>query len=226
LRSRAPLLLLGLCAAGAVALVLAAGADERRLAFALNVRPERPVAVAAPGQEACQRGIESSAPFQSVGLLLGTYARPGPPLDVTARRTGARTVLASGRLPAGAADNRGASVRLDREVPEGGFVDVCARNAGERRVAFYGGPTIESPGHAFVDGRPATGDMQIVFHRGEPATALSLVPDMFERAALFRPPGVGAWTFWVLLAGVAVAVPLLLAWALRAALSDEAGRSG
>ena len=33
---------------------------------------------------------------------------------------------------------------------------------------------------------------------------------MFERAALFRPGFVGAWTFWLLLLGVVIAVPALL----------------
>jgi hypothetical protein len=44
---------------------------------------------------------------------------------------------------------------------------------------------------------------------------------VFERAALFRPGWVGAWTFWLLLAALVIGVPTLLGRALRAALEEE-----
>jgi hypothetical protein len=39
---------------------------------------------------------------------------------------------------------------------------------------------------------------------------------MFERAALWHPGAVGAWTFWLLLGLAALLVPFLLARALAA----------
>ena len=48
-------------------------------------------------------------------------------------------------------------------------------------------------------------------------TALSLVPDIFRRAALFHPAWVGAWTFWLLLGVLLLVVPGLLGLAVRAA---------
>jgi hypothetical protein len=59
--------------------------------------------------------------------------------------------------------------------------------------------------------------MRLVFKRSEPRSALAQVPDMFERATLFRPDVIGAWTFWLLLVAVAAGIPALLAFALRAA---------
>jgi hypothetical protein len=54
---------------------------------------------------------------------------------------------------------------------------------------------------------------------------LALVPDAFERAALFRPAWVGAWTFWVLLGLVVAGMPLLLMAAYRSAVIDSTSAS-
>ena len=198
------------------ALVLVAATDERRLAFTLEVSPVAVAAEARPGEEACQRGIEAEAEFDEVDLLLGTFARPGPPLTVTVRRSGSAAVLASGVLPAGAKDNRRAGARLDRRVPEGTHVDVCARNDGSHRVAYYGGSIFQAPSSGFVGSRPA-GDIFLVFRRDEPRSVLSLVPEMPRRAAILRPEPLGAWTFWALLAAVPLGLSVLLGLALRRA---------
>lgn len=218
---RAPAIVLAACLAGCLVLALVARADERTLAFTLNVDPLAPIAVVQPGKEACQRWIEAPADFDVVEFLLGTYGRPGPPLLVTIHDARRMRVIATGRLPAGARDNSGARVRLGAAVPEGTEVHICLRNAGARRVALYGGPAEEGPGDADVAGAGAPGDLLLVFHRSEPRSALSLVPDMLERAARFRPPLVGAWTLWLVLAAVAAGMPVLLAVALRRALGED-----
>jgi hypothetical protein len=215
LRSRAVAALLAGCAAAAAATAVVGAADERSLAFTTNVRPMQPVVTAQPGEEACQVGVEAVADFDTLELLPGTGRAAGPPLVATVRTLPELRVLATGRLPAGARDNRSARLRLDRAVERDGLIEVCLRNAGRREVAFYGGPTIESQGHSAAGGRLGTGDMRIVFLRGEPRSALAQVPDMFERATRFRPDVVGEWTFWVLLVLVAGGIPALLAAALR-----------
>ncbi|HEX8742392.1 MAG TPA: hypothetical protein VF712_04595 [Thermoleophilaceae bacterium] len=215
------LLLLGAFAAGLAAVAAVGAIDDRELAFSINARVVRWVAVAPPGEEVCQVGLESAAAFDMVEVRLGTGPEPGPAMDAVVRAAGTPTVLARGRLPAGARDNRDVRAELTPQVAEGRDVDVCFRNLGTREIAFYGGPPYESPGGATAAGRPADGDVHILFLRREPETALALVPDMFERAARFRPPGVGAWTFWLLLAGVAVATPAALAGALRAATRGD-----
>lgn len=226
MRSRAIVLLLGTCVAGACAVALTAAGDARTLAFTTNVTAAGPVIEAHPGERACQRALEAGASFDSVELLLGTGTFPGPPLELTVHQAVAGRVVATGRLPAGARDNQGAIVQLDRTVPEGTSMDVCVRNTGGREVAFYGGPSYLSPGHSFVGNRPGSGDMRIVFLRTEPRSALAQVPDMFERATRFRPDVVGAWTFWVLLVLVAIGIPALLAVALRAAASEVPADAG
>jgi hypothetical protein len=216
MRRRALAALLGTCLAGAAAVAIAGAADERTLAFTQDIRAARPVAVVAPGRAACQWGIDSEARFEVVQLLIGTYGRPGPRLRVTVRDNVTGRAMAEGRLAAGAADNKSASVRLRPSVPDGPRVGVCVANDGPSRVALYGGPPGDVPtSYAFVGNRPADGDIRMIFYRAEPRSALALVPDMVGRAALFRPAPVGAWTFWILLAGMAIGVPLLLGAALR-----------
>ena len=188
---RALLVLLGVCATGAGALVLAAAADERRTAFAPVPRSVAVVAVTAPGQTVCQREVDVPAAFDGVETSVGTGGVPSPPVDVEVRRSGGTRVLARGRLPAGARDNTAALAQVRPEVRSGQVVDVCMRNAGRRELAFYGGPWFASPGRADVEGRRAEGNLQLRYVRSEPRSALSLVPDMFRRAALFRPEPFG-----------------------------------
>ena len=219
---RSPVVALVAVAVAAAAAVAVVGAtDERELAFTTNVRAVRTVVDVVPGSQACQTGLESAAEFDVVELLPGTGELPGPPLLVTAREAFTYRELATGRLPAGARDNQGVRVRLERPVPEGELFDLCVRNDGDRPVAFYGGPTRESPGHSVVgepsaEVHPGKGDMKIVFLRSEPRSALAQLPDMFDRATRFRPDIVGEWTFWLLLVAVAAGIPALLAFALRA----------
>jgi hypothetical protein len=92
------------------------------------------------------------------------------------------------------------------------------------RVGLRGGaPQAARASTARVEGQPVPADLTLVFLRAEASSALSLVPEMFERATLFHPGWVGAWTFWALLVLVGAGVPLLLWFALGAALreSDE-----
>jgi hypothetical protein len=216
MRRRALAALLGTCFAGAAAVAIVGAGDERTLAFTQDIRAGGPVAVVAPGRAACQWGIDSEARFEVVQLLLGTYGRLGPRLTVTVRDNATGRAMAQGRLGPGAADNKPASVRLRPSVPDGPRVGVCVANEGPGRVALYGGPPDDAPtSQAFVGNRPADGDIRLIFYRAEPRSALALVPEIAERAALFRPAPLGAWTFWILLAAMAIGVPLLLGAALR-----------
>lgn len=205
------------CALAAAAVAIVAAGDGRTQAFTINVRPTHAVVETPPGGEACQWGIQAGATFDVVEPLLGTHLRPGPPLAVTVRELGTGRALARGRLGGGAPDNELVRVRVEPPVERGRLIGVCFRNEGRHEVVFFGGPSWEAPGHAYRGIHPGSGDMRLAFHRSEPRSVLSSLPEMFERAAVFRPEPVGAWTFWVLLVLVGAGVPLLLAAAVRAA---------
>ena len=182
------------CVLGIGGLAVVAATDERRLAFTLGAAPQWPVAVLHRTQVACQRDVDVAAPFDRVEILLGTFSRPGPPLEVSVLETGTGHRIAAGSLPAGAADNRPAGVQISSGVPARRRVAVCVRNDGPGRVALYGGPETDAPAStAYVGVFPVTGDLRMTFYRDEPRSALALAPDMLERASVFRPAPIGAW---------------------------------
>jgi hypothetical protein len=52
--------------------------------------------------------------------------------------------------------------------------------------------------------------MTLEFFRPQQRSLLRVLPQMFDRASLFRAPWLGAWAYWVLLAGIVVVAPLAL----------------
>ena len=64
-------------------------------------------------------------------------------------------------------------------------------------------------------------DIALELIRSDDRSVLGALPDAFDHAALFRPGWVGAWTYWCLLAALAVGVPLLVRALASAADEDE-----
>lgn len=221
-------------AGGAVAVLIAAVAalatDRRDLAFANGVAPLEAVVQLAPGQEACQREVAVLAPFAGVRLAADTDGRPGPALEVTVRwrRPGSAGVnggrVGAGYVSAVAEPQSGPTATLGRIETDS--ADVCVQNAGERVVGLGGTPEEDPADGRLSVGRPgdlepARGNLALSFLRAEPTSLLAQLPTAFRRAALFHPPLVGAWTFWLLAALVALGVPALLARSLWAACRTE-----
>jgi hypothetical protein len=209
-------------AAAAVAgLAVVAITDDRELAFTLGVRPTQVAAVIEPGKRACQRPIDVSADARSVRFQVGTFREAGPELAVDA---GAGTRRAAGVVPGGYGDVTWQQVRLDRELRDGERIELCVTNRGNRRVALYGGPALAArTSSAYVDRRRIPTDIALIFERDHARSALALVPTAFERAALFKPPWMGTWIVWALAIAVLIAVPLLVAGALKAATTAAPG---
>jgi hypothetical protein len=139
-------------------------------------------------------------------------------------------VLSRGVLRAGYADNRPAVTRVSPRLPSGAPIDVCVRNVGRARVAFYGDfAKAGDPGRASGGGAPIDNigpvNIQLTFLNSQPSSVLSRVPAIFRRATIFRPGWVGSWTFWVLLGALVLAVPGLLVRALWTA-ERKSGTSG
>jgi hypothetical protein len=196
---------------GALALLAAAALDDRERAFTAGLPPVRVVAELPPGDTVCHEGIDVPAAFSRVRLATASFGRMGPALSVSAG--GGR-----GTVPAGYPDNSTIEVDVG-EQPEGGRIDVCVTNDGDHRVALFGSPP-DTPADRLGDPE-RTPELGLTFVREESRSMLGLVPEAFERAALFRPDWVGAWTFWVLLGLVLAGLPLLLAAAYRSAVTDS-----
>lgn len=219
----AQIAVLGLCAAVVVALAVGAAGDRSDAAFSLGVGPQQALAITA-STPLCQDSILVPADFDSVQLALGTYKRPGPPLEVVVNRAGRD--VASGVLAPGYADGQPQTVRVGK-VSEGDSIRVCMSVQRGSKVAVYGGPGAAAFGTAARrEGEDKVLDFDVALRfYGEKHSLLAQIPTMFERASLFRPGWVTPTTYWLLLVLVVLAVPWLLARAVaRAAargLSDE-----
>ncbi|HWK27404.1 MAG TPA: hypothetical protein VNS09_12625 [Solirubrobacter sp.] len=219
-------LLLGIAAAGLLILLVLALTTTTRDGFTLGVTSGAPAAVLDAGDVACQEPVtvpDAAGAFDRVVLAVGTYGRPGPPLEVTVAPKAGGAPLARGRLPGGYPDIG----ETPLHAVEVGHVDateplsVCIRNVGTARAALYGnGDSAARTSSATHNGEPLNVDLNLGFERSEPRSLGSLLGAMFDRAALFRAGWVGAWTYVVLALIALVGVPLLLARALAAATRD------
>jgi hypothetical protein len=229
MRSRAALALLATAALGVVALLVGRAFDERPQQQRLGVFISHSVADLRPGQMACQGSIAMADDTSAVTFNPGTpHAEPGPAIVTTVRDSYSQRVLARGRLAAGFDPAKAQTVELSPPVKANAQVDFCFRNAGPGRALLFGDteagaihPTV-STSVASIDGHPILDkDIALVFPRRQSKSVLELVPQIFERAALFRPGVVGPWVYWLLAALLLVGAPLLLARALATADAGE-----
>jgi hypothetical protein len=208
---------LAIVSIGVAGLLLTAASDKRDLAFTLGVQPTQVAAVLKPNEQACQRPIYVPAPAKYVRFKVGTYGTTGMPLDVTTRAIPGGDVVNTGSVTGGYANNTVVRAPV-AGVEEGSAISLCVLNRGARKVALYGGaPQAARTSAAFVDGRNANTDLTLIFERARSRSMFSALPDIFERAALWHPGWVGAWTFWLLLVLLLLGVPFLFGRALAAA---------
>jgi hypothetical protein len=198
---------------GLIALALVAERDDRALAFTTGVVPSIPAAELRSGETVCQSPISVPQGFDRVSVQAGAPGSLGQPLEVSVRSAEGRR-LGRGRVPGGYFGPSEQATTVG-EIAAGQKISVCMRNAGARKVALYGNAgSAALPSAAVQKGRALDTDITLVFLDREPQSMLSLVPEVFERASLFRPGWVGPWLFWALSAAALLGVPLLLARAL------------
>jgi hypothetical protein len=224
MRDRPQLTLVAVVAAGLLVLIGVGLTDRSDEAFTLGVRSAGVAAELRPGSRACEERIEVPEDFSSVELQIGTYRRPGPPLEVSVReRTAAGPELGRGSLDGGYPDVSRARIGVG-DIDAGRQIAVCVENGGERRVALYGNAGVAAPFSTLrVRGRRVDNDLTLVFYRSEKRSLVAELPDVFSHASLFKAGWVGAWTFWLLGLAAIGLVPLVLALALRGLGRDGGG---
>ncbi len=212
-------------ALGLAALLGAAAADQRSSAFSLDVSPDEPIATLSPGDQVCQGPFAATASFGSVTAWVSPFGNVGASLRMLVRSVSGAT-LATGQSPAGYHQLATArTFRLDATVAAGRRISVCLRSAGPEQVAVLGAGArdatqLANVGRLRPTGRSPAAAIALVFTRRHPRSLLSLFPTIFRRAAVFRPPWVGPWTYWVLVAGVLAAFVLGGLAVTRAVRSD------
>jgi len=219
-RPRGPVATFLLVLLAGLVLLVAIAADDRR-GFRLYVASDSQVLVR-PGQELCSGLIRPPGAGADRVRFWARSARGGtaPPVVVRVRRSRTAQTLADGTAASGPAGPR--TVRLRGSVAGSRKVVACFLDTGAD-------PAILSP-------RPGTptrvtierssdltdyADIALELIRSDDRSVLAALPDAFDHAALFRPGWVGAWTYWCLLAALAVGVPLLLVRALASASEED-----
>jgi hypothetical protein len=220
-------------ALGFVGLAVAAITTTSSQEQTLGVGPFFPIAALHPrGGVVCEEPIAVAKPITNIRFNAGTRGRPGTPLDVTVSRWGnGGGVLAAGHVPGGWVDNGTPRQVHVKEVAAGQNVSICIRNRGLVPAYVFGDlgsggvgtklgadprPTI-TPAQASVDGKSISGDISMSFVGVKARSLLSRLPDVFERASLFRPRFVEPWMLWLLFAAILIAAPLVLVRALAGA---------
>jgi hypothetical protein len=188
---------------GIGALFAAVGADQRWTAFSPEVPPSQPIKTLEPGAQACQAPFRAVAGFGSVRTWISALARRTPALWLGVYSPRGATI-ATGRTEGGHGQFVAVTFNLNATVPGGRRVVLCLHNAGPQSVTLLG----------------ANERLAYLFLRRHPESLLSLLPTVFRRAALFRPTWVGAWTFWLLLAGLLAAFVVGAVAVVQAAKSD------
>lgn len=185
-----------------------------------SVRTRGFVATVAAGKTLCVPDLRLPAQTGLVELELKTKGELGP-LQLELRTPGGATIARSrldharGPGPPRRGEQRSKvafPIPVRPRQPATVPVDVCV--TAQRRVEF-GGMLSLGGTPPTVDGRPIADDAQVAVWFRPPAgskrSLASQLPVVFERASLFRPPWVGAWTYWLVLGLV---LPLTLALAL------------
>ena len=184
-----------------IAIVLSQGREERT--GVNGIAPQSYVASLRPGQRICQPAT-LPAGTRAVGLTVGVYGRPGPPLALTFTGPGGTLHGALAQGYGGGAISVGvpASARQASGL-------LCVRNQGTSRLALAGVPAVGAV--SAIDGRPSRAALEIDYLHGS-ASGFALGTTVARRVGALHG---GAWLLWVLVALMAAVSATAVALVVR-----------
>lgn len=181
----------------------------------LNARPLMPIAGTDPGHRMCQGPFTRPPTFDAVQVWAAALAHKHAHVDILIIDASTGRTLAAGPLTV--SDLAGPyTARLNRLVSGVGAVEVCVAPVSGHYIALGMGsvnPTVVLHGHPGLQF-----SVNLLDDRG---SLLGALPRAFSRAALWHPAWVGAWTFWLLGAGILASFGVGIAAVARAAREDE-----
>lgn len=160
------------------------------------------IAVVNAGQKICAGDVVIPAGTGQVRFAFDTRDSPTPAIEVLVK--GESGFKARSRLPASATTglrNADAAIPPTPPTPESTRATVCiVPRSGT--IYLWGRAQLAGDQVApSLDKQPIRGQVAFWFRppaSQDSASLLSQVPEVFKRASLFRPGGVGPWTYWVL----------------------------
>jgi hypothetical protein len=193
---------------------------EKQREFPAEVPSPYPLAVQSldvvrGGGRLCMTDVAISRQTEQMRFQIGTYGRPGPPLQVSVRAPGYRAAV---RVGAGWADNLVHHVPLPRPAGDQ-LVTVCIQNGGRRKIAVYAaGDNARSRVGVFIDGQRVFDTPQLAFYERGHASIAQRASLTADRLATFRGLFGHEWIVWVLAFLFAAGMPVLLGAALWTSL--------
>jgi hypothetical protein len=172
-----------------------------------------------PGQRSCLDAIALDRRSAVARFQVGTYAKPGVPLEFQVAAPGYRV---SKQIPA--------SAYTDSQIIQVGFpapgrdveATACLVNRGRRQVAMYASTGGEiSASQDTIGGKPADLNWWLAFYETKPTSIADRAPTIASRMSVFRPGFVGPWLIWPLALLVLLGVPAAVLAVYGRALSDE-----
>jgi len=192
---------------------------EPARAFSLELPFDHPSATLPAGRRACEGPIQSPMAFGAVRAFVLPAGSPAA-LEIIVSDADTGRVIARGQTPA-VVGFSAVTATLNAPVPPSRRVTVCLIGGGPGRIVLGGSSAAGNPVRLRVAGRSVPGGVSLVMLEARRQSFISLLPTIINRATLFRPGWVGAWTFWTLalaLAGAALALGVAVA---RAAFDEE-----
>jgi 4-amino-4-deoxy-L-arabinose transferase-like glycosyltransferase len=188
-----------------------------------SVRGRGPAATVKQGQELCVRGLLMPPGTGRLQLELQTQGTR-PALRGRVRAGSAQAVTRLPRAPGGLAKVALAVPRTQSSA-EATPTTACVTPSAGEPVVFLGMLGKAAELAPTVNGKKLDVRVAVWFlpPAGERRAPLTMLPEVFERAALFRPGIVGPWTYWLL---IFLALPALLLWALRLLATSSRERKG
>jgi hypothetical protein len=167
--------------------------------------------VVPPDAAICVSDIAIEQHSQEARFQVGTFGRPGPPLDVIVTGVGYRTAT---QVRGGYADN--AVQALPIRPPSGDqLVRVCVHNRGSDKIALYAAnDSARSRARVDVDGKLLRATPALAFYEASDRSIAKRVPITVERMSTFRGPLGHEWLIWLVLVAFVVVLPLAIGAAL------------
>jgi hypothetical protein len=163
------------------------------------------------GATLCISDIAAEPHSQVARFQVGTFGKPGPPLDLVVTGAGYRTAA---RERAGYADNATHELAI-APPPRAQLVSACIRNGGRNRIVLYSaGDSARSRAHVTVRGASLRPTPALAFYEARRRSIAERVPLTVDRIATFRGPLSHTWIVWLVLAAFVIVLPLGVGFAL------------